>query len=165
MQCTFSAESVVLTLSNWASHSEICELHILVRVDKTVSARHVSATKSIRVMDCSPNSTCGHIWGRWGRRGRWPHPPPWRSAACWRPRQTRPCSAPWPGAASPANIYQWQCEDMRRYLPWALGKCVDKLRFEISVEHELHDGEDWLTPRADSQQPHDVLVGESWNSS
>ena len=54
MQCTFSAESVVLTLSNWASHSEICELHILVRVDKTVSARHVSATKSIRVMDCSP---------------------------------------------------------------------------------------------------------------
>ena len=126
MQCTFSAESVVLTLSNWASHSEICELHILVRVDKTVSARHVSATKSIRVIGLFSNSTCGHIWGRWGRRGRWPHPPPWRSAACWRPRQTRPCSAPWPGAASPANIYQWQCEDMRRYLPWALGKCVDK---------------------------------------
>ena len=47
MQCTFSAESVVLTLSNWASHSEICELHILVRVDKTVSARHVSAAKSM----------------------------------------------------------------------------------------------------------------------
>ena len=39
------------------------------------------------------------------------------------------------------------------------------LRFEISVEHELHDGEDWLTPRADSQQPHDVLVGESGDNS
>ena len=49
--------------------------------------------------------------------------------------------------------------------PWALGKYVEKLRFEISVEHELHDGEDRLTPRADAQQPHDVLVGESWNSS
>ena len=43
---------------------------------------------------------------------------------------------------------------------FSLSDFVNILRFQISVQHVLHYGVDWLVPGADTQQPHDVLVLE-----